>query len=298
MVRASMDVDVYNVSIHGWANNETGQQVAYLQMFIMWYLLQFLCRAAYPTDPKPQKMTYDVFVQGSSWHWPLQGRQTQSIPKCPCGKKKPSVCFWTEVTNSKSKLRNYLVPIAVSIFKDDRCIEGRVREILASCHLRELPFISRPTYTALSNAVDCIAAVPLDSDPYLIGIDTHVSRCMVNAPHLFEVLKLGDVGEVKGIKSGLDIKGTGKFKFRIKDNNGMTHKIKIPNSVHVPELRRCLMSPQHWVQEAKDNYPRPKGTRMDQANEYYFLNWGQAKYPNPVHRLFIIARLLHVCHHL
>jgi hypothetical protein len=83
---------------------------------------------------------------------------------------------------------------------------------------------------------------------------------MVNAPHLFEDLKLGDVGEVEGIKLGLDIKGTGTFKFKIKDDNGMVHKIKIPNSLYVLELKRCLLSPQHWVQEAKDNYPRPPVT--------------------------------------
>ena len=47
---------------------------------------------------------------------------------------------------------------------------------------------------------------------------------MVNAPHLFEDPKLGEVGEVEGIKSGLDIKSTGTFKFKIKD--GMTHKIE------------------------------------------------------------------------
>jgi hypothetical protein len=101
---------------------------------------------------------------------------------------------------------------------------------------------------------------------------------MVNAPHLFEDLKLGEVGEVEGIKSGLDIKGMGTFKFKIKDNNGMLHKIKIPNSLHVPELKRCLLSPQHWDQEAKDNYPRPKGTRMSQDDEFYYVYWGQAKY--------------------
>jgi hypothetical protein len=66
-----------------------------------------------------------------------------------------------------------------------------------------------------------------------------------NATHLFGDLKLGEVGEVEGIKSGLDIKGTGTFKFKIKDNNGMTHKIEIPNSLYVPELKRCLLSPQH-----------------------------------------------------
>jgi hypothetical protein len=56
-----MDVDVYDVSIHGWANSNAGQQVAYLQMFIMPDLLQFLCREAYPKDSKLQKMTYDIF---------------------------------------------------------------------------------------------------------------------------------------------------------------------------------------------------------------------------------------------
>jgi hypothetical protein len=101
---------------------------------------------------------------------------------------------------------------------------------------------------------------------------------MVNTPHFFEDLKLREVGEVEGIKSGLDIKGTGIFKFKIKVNNSMTHKIKIPNSLYVPELTRCLLSPQHWVQEAKDNFPRPKGTRMSQDDEVYYVYWNQAKY--------------------
>jgi hypothetical protein len=100
---------------------------------------------------------------------------------------------------------------------------------------------------------------------------------MVNAPHHIKDLKLGDVGEVEGIKSGLDIKGTGTFKFNIKDDNGMLHKIKIPNSLYVPELKRCLLSLQHWVQEAKDNYPRSKDTRMSQDDEFYYVHWGQAK---------------------
>jgi hypothetical protein len=103
--------------------------------------------------------------------------------------------------------------------------------------------------------------------------------CAAWSTHLtfFEDL-IGDVGEVEGIKSGLDIKGIGTFKFKIKDNNGMLHEIKIPNSLYVPELRRCLLSPQHWVQEAKDNYPRPKGTMMGQDDEFYYVYWGQAKY--------------------
>jgi hypothetical protein len=119
-----------------------------------------------------------------------------------CRKKKPSVCFWMEATNIKSKLRTYLIPIAVSIFKVGCCDEGRMREILASHHLREHSSIPRPTFTALSSPVNRTMTVCFDSDSYPIGIDTHASRCMVNAPHIFKDLKLEDVGEVEGNKSG------------------------------------------------------------------------------------------------
>ncbi len=39
-----------------------------------------------------------------------------------------------------------------------------------------------------------------------------------------------DVTEVGGIKGGLDIKGTGTFKFYTKDDKGGVHLINIPNS--------------------------------------------------------------------
>jgi hypothetical protein len=133
-------------------------------------------------------------------------------------------------SNGKLKLWTYLVPIAVLLFKVGCCIEGQVREILTSCCLRELPSITRLTYTALLSVVDRISAIQFDSDSYPIRIDTHDSSCMVNAPHLFKDLKLGEVGEVESIKLGFDIKGTGTLKFKIEDDNDMMHEIKIPNS--------------------------------------------------------------------
>jgi hypothetical protein len=76
---------------------------------------------------------------------------------------------------------------------------------------------------------------------------------MANAPHLFEDLQLIDnAGEVNGIGEGLAIKGKGTFKFSIKDDNGKIHTIKIPNSLYLPDLKQCLLSPQHWAQEAGD----------------------------------------------
>ncbi len=76
---------------------------------------------------------------------------------------------------------------------------------------------------------------------------------MANAPHLFEDLHLDDnKGQVDGINSGLDIAGQGTFKFNITDNDGKIYAIKNPNSLYLPNLKRCLLLPQHWAQEAGD----------------------------------------------
>ena len=51
--------------------------------------------------------------------------------------------------------------------------------------------------------------------------------------------------ECKGIAMGFNIKGRGKLKFRIDNENGITHNINVPNSVHIPDLPMVLVSPQH-----------------------------------------------------
>jgi hypothetical protein len=56
---------------------------------------------------------------------------------------------------------------------------------------------------------------------------------MGNSPDQFEDLKLHNgknKKEVEGIKGGFVIKGTGTFKFHIKDEEGAVHLIKVPNS--------------------------------------------------------------------
>jgi hypothetical protein len=171
-----------------------GHQVAYLYLFIMPYLFQYLFWAAYSTDPMLQKMTSCILIHESPWQWLLLARRTHTIPKCLRERKKSSVRLWTEATNGKSMLMTYLVPIVVSILRVGCWVEEWLRELLASHHLRELPSFPRPTFTALLSAVDRTRTVCFDSDSYPIGIDTHTPRCMVNAPHLFEDLKLGDVG--------------------------------------------------------------------------------------------------------
>jgi hypothetical protein len=96
---------------------------------------------------------------------------------------------------------------------------------------------------------------------------------MANAPHLFEDLHLNDdKGQVDGINSGLDITGQGTFKFNITKDDGKPHMIRIPDSLYVPNLKSCLLSPQHWAQEAGDEQ-----TWMGNYRDNCVLNWRGGK---------------------
>jgi hypothetical protein len=67
---------------------------------------------------------------------------------------------------------------------------------------------------------------------------------------------------IKGIVGGLKIEATGTFIFAIQDDSGVKDVIRIPNSLYVPGLDLPLLSPQHWAQEAKDNFPVKHGKNV------------------------------------
>jgi hypothetical protein len=141
--------------------------------------------------------------------------------------------------NSLAKLLTYLVPALFAALKVGCRVEHKLCRFLR-------PLQRAPWFLALQGAFLDNPAVRFDSDSFSIGIHNHASRCMANTPHLFENLHLiNDVGEVNGIGDGLAIKGKGTFKFSIKDDNGNIHTIKITNSLYLPGLKQCLLSPQH-----------------------------------------------------
>ncbi len=118
-----------------------------------------------------------------------------------------------------------------------------------------------------------VPRIRFDTNSFVIGVNTFASITLRNHLDQFKDLKTHDNMEVERIQGGLDIKGTGMFKFHIKDDEGGVHLIKIHNSKYVPDLKVCLLLPYHWVQEAKDHYPVPKGTKMDTNNEALTLIW-------------------------
>jgi hypothetical protein len=126
-----------------------------------------------------------------------------------------------------------------------------------------------------------VPKICFDTNSFVIGMDTLASVTLGNHLNQFEALKLHnekDEEEVEGMKGGLDIKGTGTFKFHIKDNKGGVHLIKIPNSKYVPVLNMCLLVPHHWAQEAKEHYPVPKGTKAETDNQELTLLWNQQRH--------------------
>ena len=73
------------------------------------------------------------------------------------------------------------------------------------------------------------------------------------------------------------MKGIDTFKFKLEDNNGQIHTIKVPHSLYVPSLKRVLLDPHHWLQEAQDNVPTPRGTWMATCDNCIILYWNQGK---------------------
>jgi hypothetical protein len=102
---------------------------------------------------------------------------------------------------------------------------------------------------------------------------------MATRPKQFENLILNTGQSVQGIEGGLAIKGHGTFIFNIEDNEGTVHHIKIPDSMYVPDLKFCLLSPQHWAKKAHDS---ARGTRMETDADGVILIWGHGGYRHTI----------------
>ncbi len=234
--------------------------MTYLFLLLLPTTTYVLCLLAYPTK------NLIATIQRMA-HWRLEGKPRVDQRKRVKRYKTPIKRMQDRAESQM--LQTYLLPAAFAAFKVGCCVESFIRRFSG-------PPIRDPTCLAHQSKATLQLAPPpvcFDSDSYPIGVDNHALRCMANAPHLFEDLHLNkDKGQVDGINSGLDIAGQGPFKISITDNDGKSHAMKIPNSLYVPKLRRCLLSPQHWVQEAGDEQ-----TWMGNYRDRCVLNWRGGK---------------------
>jgi hypothetical protein len=222
---------------------DTGQEIfTYLFLNILPFFIFTLLHLAYPT-----KTLATTIAKTAPWR--LRGKP-RAIRRTRIKRYKIPVS--NNQVNDKTSgatIRTYLFPALFAAYKVGCCVEIFLRRFYGPpiWDHSHLAFQSEMTLQSASSPVR------FDSDSYPIGVDSHASRCMVNKAHLFEDLRLNkDKGQVDGISNGLAIAGEGTFKFNIKDDDGKQHTIRIKNSLYVPDMKRCLLSPQHWAQEAGD----------------------------------------------
>jgi hypothetical protein len=163
----------------------------------------------------------------------------------------------------REKLRSHLFALTIAPLKAGCRVESSLQNLHHPHHA---------WFTALQST-HCNPwsnQVHFNSDSIPIGVDNHASYCYVNSPHLLDDLVLSNEGSVDGITDGLPIKGRGTFKFTIGDDNGRRHNIHIPKSLYIPGMKKCLLSPQHWVQTAAD-----KKTWMGIFDDCCILLWNR-----------------------
>ncbi len=159
--------------------------------------------------------------------WCLQGCACSVHQKRVKRYKKP-VRIDQENNKTTNKARTYLLPFLFTIVKVGCPIELHLWHFLHP-YSWDLQLLALQGTTMQQGQP---TSVRFDSDLFPSGINNHASWCMANPPHLFENLSpASNRGHVDGIGKGLDIQGEGRFRFSIKDNKGMVHTIKIPNSL-------------------------------------------------------------------
>jgi hypothetical protein len=166
--------------------------------------------------------------------------------------------------------------MALIAFKVGCRVKNSLHRLKAALTIERLPKLV--AFAAATLLPYQVPRMHFNTDSFVIGINTFASFMIGNHSDKFEDLKMHNNTEVEGIKGSLDIKGSGMFKFHIKDNKGGVQLIKIPNSKYVTDLRVCLLLPHHWAQEAKNHYPVPKGTKTDTNNEALMLMWNQRRH--------------------
>jgi hypothetical protein len=122
-----------------------------------------------------------------------------------------------------------------------------------------------------------------DTDSFLIGIDSHASRCISNRINHFITALTPTKAQVQGIGNELlQVKGEGMLEWPIEDDLGRTHKIQIKNALYVPRSPICLLLPQHWGQQANDEFPNKRGTWVGDYPDCCILYWNQSKFQQTV----------------
>ena len=81
--------------------------------------------------------------------------------------------------------------------------------------------------------------------------------------------------QVNGISGNITATLKGAVIWHMEDDQGIIHKFTLPNTYLVLGAATRVLSPQHLVQQAKDNFPIPGGTGEFTSDTTMTLMWQQ-----------------------
>jgi hypothetical protein len=111
----------------------------------------------------------------------------------------------------------YLIPLALISFNVCCYVKHSLCCLWAALNINQcMPKIV--AFAASTTLTYQVPRIRFDADSFVIGIDIFTLITLSNHLDQFEDLRTHDNMEVEGIQGGLGIKGTGTFKFHIKDN--------------------------------------------------------------------------------
>ena len=123
--------------------------------------------------------------------------------------------------------------------------------------------------------LDDVSGTSLDTDSYQVAIDTCTSESICSERELF-VGKIHSCRRlyIQGVGGKVKVTGVGSIKFRITDDDDVTHDLLIHNVLYVPESPVNLISPQRWSETSTN----PEGTGEITTGGVTILFWDNKQF--------------------
>ena len=78
------------------------------------------------------------------------------------------------------------------------------------------------------------------------------------------------------------MRGMDTVSWKIEDDDGKEYDLIIKGYLYVPDMPSCLLSPQHWAQQAKNNFPTNKRIWCATYDDACVMQWEQRKYTKTI----------------
>ncbi|KAL7562144.1 hypothetical protein ACA910_016702 [Epithemia clementina (nom. ined.)] len=119
----------------------------------------------------------------------------------------------------------------------------------------------------------------MDSDAVELTIDNCCSTSITNSITDFASPPKAIKGRVRGL-SGAPLQAThvGTVLWRLEDDTGQVHDIRLHGTYLVPKVPTRLLAPQHWAQTDQDHAPIKEGTGCLTTSTEIILFWKQRQH--------------------